>query len=135
MSTTTEVKCSDSIRVRYEVERQDGDISWVLYFEGVYGISRFQFEVPFPHEHSVEDWEALAAGKRGLSCCDTCAFGAVQIVGSDLAFGAAPAGRGNGVHLEVLIPLAVVAGPLRAAIQAAVAEGLPFAPPAPTVRA
>jgi hypothetical protein len=131
-----ENKCLDCIRVYYEIEREaDGDTSWMMFFEGSYGISKFKFEVPFPDEHSVEDWEALAAGKRGLDCCESCAFGAIQIVGSDLVFGAAPSGRGNGVFLEVLIPLVVVAGPLRVAIRGAIAEGLRFAPPAPTVRA
>jgi hypothetical protein len=124
----------NGIRVYYEVDRgagcgdDDKADAWIMYFEGRYGPSRFKFAVCYPHHHSVDDWDALAAGQRNLDCYQGNGYGGVEIVGDMLRFGAGPSGAGGDVDLTVDLPLALVAEPLRAAIRAAVAEGLRFAP-------
>jgi hypothetical protein len=101
----------------------DSPKTWSLHFEfGCCG-STSRFAMYDAAAYSREEWAALAAGKGHI--------GRIRADGGALEFGITR----DDAEIAITIPLAVVAEPLRAAIQAAVAEGLPFAPPAPTVRA
>jgi hypothetical protein len=133
-ATPTPAPRSDSVRVYYEVDVGSGRISdtetepdsWILYIQGVYGVCKFTYVVYYPNKHSVEDWEALADGKRNLECYQGNGGGGFRVVGATIEFNANPSGGGGDVDLTVSLPLAVIAGPLRAAIRAAAAEGLQF---------
>lgn len=128
-STSVEdaIMSSTSIDVYWVSEDYDGETSWIMYFRGISGSLKFKFAIMYPNEHSVVDWEELAAGKHDLKCYHGTGEGGIQIVDDTLVFGAAPVGGGGDVSLSVAISLADVAGPLRAAIQGAVTAGLPFA--------
>jgi hypothetical protein len=133
MVLETEVPPPDCIRVHYDVDRDPGRMgtyqdSWMLHFTGRYGASQFLFVVTCPEDHSVEDWMALADGKRDLECYQGNGGGGCRLKGNNIEFNANPSGGGGDVELTVSLPLALVARPLREAIQGAVAEGLPFRP-------
>lgn len=131
-TTTSDIKLTDdNIKVYYTVVpgagcgTDDEADAWILYFEGRYGPLKFKFVVMYPNSHSVDDWEALAAGRRNLDCDQRNDDAGIEVCGDTFDFGVGL----SAADMTVNLPCALVAEPLRAAIRAAVADGLTFAEP------
>lgn len=105
--------------------RVTDDPQWAIYFEGTRDEMRFKYVIIRPDEHTVDDWEALAAGRRDLPECYSCHSHGIQIDNGHLVF-IDSATTSDGDLCTIAIPLAEISELLRLIIKTAVAARLPF---------
>jgi hypothetical protein len=105
--------------------------AWEMHIECRIGKSgSFSYRDWEPYRYTAEEWLALANGERNLRCCGS---GFAILNDGNIEFGAA----GKMHHLAPIeciqmvarFPLSALAGPLRAAIESAIARGLRFKQP------